>query len=348
VPGAKIGFHGNNKSLSEITAAVKAGVGQIIVDSLGEIDQVAEVAAELGVTQPVLVRVTTGVHAGAHEYVSTAHEDQKFGLSIHAAPGHHDSPAMAALNRVLDKPSLKLLGLHSPIGSQILDPAGFVAAAQAIAKLRADVYRRRGVLLEELDLGGGFGIAYLPGEFALDPRVAAQALATTIADTSRALGISVPRVAFEPGRSLIGGAGITLYRVGTVKPVTVHGKDGGVFTRVYVSVDGGMSDNVRPILYGAKYHVELANRASEAATQLSRIVGKHCESGDILVSQVQLPVDIEAGDIIAMAATGAYGRAMASNYNMLPKPPVVAVTSGEAQLLVRRETIEDMLALDQG
>jgi len=348
VPGGKIGFHGNNKSVEEITAAVKSGVGQIIVDSLGEIDQVAEIAAQQGVVQPVLVRVTTGVHAGAHEYISTAHEDQKFGLSIHAAPGSHDSPAMEALNRVLDRPSLKLLGLHSHIGSQILDPAGFVAAAQAVARLRAELYRRRGVLVEEIDLGGGFGIAYLPGETPLDPRIAAQALATTIADTNRALGTLPPRIAIEPGRSLIGGAGITLYTVGTVKPVTVHGNDGSVFTRVYVSVDGGMSDNIRPILYGAQYHVELANRVSDAPTELARIVGKHCESGDILVSQVQLPSDIKAGDVIAMAATGAYGRAMASNYNMLPKPPVVAVADGKAQLLVRRETVEDMLALDLG
>jgi len=348
VPGAKIGFHGNNKSLGEITAAVKAGVGQIIVDSLGEIDQVAEVAADLGVVQPVLVRVTTGVHAGAHEYISTAHEDQKFGLSIHAAPGAHDSPAMEALAKVLDKPSLKLLGLHSHIGSQILDPAGFVAAAGAVAQLRAELYRRRGVLVEELDLGGGFGIAYLPGDVPIDPGVAAKALATTIADTSAALGTPPPRVAIEPGRSLIGGAGITLYQVGTIKPVTVHGKDGSIFTRVYVSVDGGMSDNIRPILYGAQYHVELANRVGTAETQLCRIVGKHCESGDILVPQVRLPSDLKAGDLIAMAATGAYGRSMASNYNMLPKPPVVAAADGETQLLVRRETVEDMLALDQG
>jgi len=348
VPPETIGFHGNNKSVAEISAAVKAGVGQLIVDSLGEIDQVAEIAAELGVVQPVLVRVTTGVHAGAHEYISTAHEDQKFGLSIHAAPGTHDSPAMRALTKVLSKPSLKLKGLHSHIGSQILDSAGFIAAAQAVARLRAELYRRTGVLVDEIDLGGGFGIAYLPGEEPLDPNLAAKSLATTLADASRGMGVTPPNVAIEPGRSLIGGAGITLYTVGTIKPVTVHGKDGSIFTRVYVSVDGGMSDNMRPVLYGAQYHVELANRVSAAPTRLSRIVGKHCESGDILVPQVQLPADIKAGDVIAMAATGAYGRSMASNYNMLTKPPVVGVTNGETKLLVRRETVADLLALDLG
>jgi len=348
VPAARIALHGNNKSRAEIAQAVEAGVGHIIVDSLPEIELVAEAAAQAGKVQPVLVRVTTGVHAGGHEFISTAHEDQKFGLNIHPAPGQHHSAAMLALLKVLEKPSLKLLGLHSHIGSQILDPEGFKVAARALVQLRADIFKRRGILLAELDLGGGFGIAYLPGQVSMDPRVAAQAVATAVGDACGALGVSVPKIAIEPGRSLIGGAGITLYEVGTIKEVSVHAKDGTVFPRLYISVDGGMSDNMRPMLYDAEYHAELANRVSDAEPVLSRIVGKHCESGDILIKAIQLPGDIKAGDLLAVAATGAYGRSMASNYNMIPRPPVVGVGDGKATVLVRRETTDDLLALDQG
>ena len=255
---------------------------------------------------------------------------------------------MTALQKVLQYPSLKLLGLHSHIGSQILDTAGFKVAAQSLVQLRADLNRRHGVLLEELDLGGGFGIAYLPGQKSLDPRVAAQALADAVRDACIAVGSDVPRLAFEPGRSLIGGAGMTIYTVGTLKQVNVKAKDGTVFPRLYVSVDGGMSDNMRPMLYDAEYHAELANRVSTAEPVLARIVGKHCESGDILIKSIKLPGDIRRGDLLAFAATGAYGRSMASNYNMIPRPPVVAVSDGTAKVLVRRETVQDLLALDQG
>jgi len=348
VPAARIALHGNNKSRAEIEMAVKAGIGHIIVDSLPEVDLVAEAAAAAGVVQPVLVRVTTGVHAGGHEFISTAHEDQKFGLSISPVPGAQHSAAMEAILKVLEQPSLKLLGLHSHIGSQILDPEGFKIAARALVQLRADIYKRRGILLEELDLGGGFGIAYLPGQVSMDPRVAANAVATAIGDACGALGVTVPRIAIEPGRSLIGGAGITLYEVGTIKEVSVHAKDGTLFPRLYVSVDGGMSDNMRPMLYDAEYHAELANRVSDAEPVLARIVGKHCESGDILIKAIQLPGDIKAGDLLAVAATGAYGRSMASNYNMIPRPPVVGVGDGKATVLVRRETTADLLALDEG
>jgi diaminopimelate decarboxylase len=348
VDPAHIGFHGNNKSEAEIELAVKVGVGQIIVDSLQEIERVARIAAAQTKVQPVLVRLTTGVHAGGHEYISTAHEDQKFGLSIHPAPGAPDSPAMAAFSKVLAEPSLFLKGFHSHIGSQIVDPAGFKASAIALVKVRAELAKRKKFLVSELNFGGGYGIAYLPGETAFDPRIIAKALATTVADACRSLGNAVPQVAIEPGRSLIGPAGITLYTIGTIKPVHVTGKDAKGFTRTYVSVDGGLSDNIRPMLYQAKYHCELANRVSEAPLQLCRIVGKHCESGDILVSQVMLPSDTVPGDLLALAATGAYGRSMASNYNMLVKPPVVAVGTAEAKLLVRRETTADLLALDLG
>lgn len=351
VPGAEIGLHGNNKSDAEILRALDAGVGRIIVDSLVEIERVARLAGERGAVAPVMVRVTTGVHAGGHEYIATAHEDQKFGLSVNpvGGPGQgSESPALAALLEVLEHPELRLLGIHSHIGSQILDPDGFEAAARVVLRLRADLAERSGVLVDEVDLGGGYGIAYLPGDVALDPERVAKDIAQSVAGVCQELGTSLPRFSIEPGRAIVGPAGLTLYTVGTVKPVTVSADNGADFTRTYVSVDGGMSDNIRPALYGAAYHAEVVSRSSDAETVLARVVGKHCESGDIVVHEVQLPADVRAGDLLAVAATGAYGRSMASNYNMLPRPPVVAVSDGASRVLVRRETEDDLLGLDQG
>ena len=348
VPGAEIGLHGNNKSDAEILRALDAGVGRIIVDSLAEIERVAQLAADRGVVAPVMVRVTTGVHAGGHEYIATAHEDQKFGLSVNPV-GDSGSPAMNALLAVLKHPELKLLGIHSHIGSQILDPDGFEAAARVVLRLRADLAERSGVLVDEVDLGGGYGIAYLPGDIALDPERVAKDIAQSVAGVCQDLGTSLPRFSIEPGRAIVGPAGLTLYTVGTVKPVTVSDAGGGAeFVRTYVSIDGGMSDNIRPALYGAAYHAEVVGRSSTAESMLARVVGKHCESGDIVVHEVQLPADVRAGDLLAVAATGAYGRSMASNYNMLPRPPVVAVSEGASRVLVRRETEDDLLSLDQG
>lgn len=350
VPGADIGLHGNNKSDAELHAALDAGVGRIIVDSLVEVDRLADLVAARRAAgtptdaAPVMVRLTTGVHAGGHEFIATAHEDQKFGLSLAAGPAGGDSPAVTALLRVLERPELRLLGLHSHIGSQILDPAGFAAAAEKVLALRAALAARTGVLVEEVDLGGGYGIAYLPGEVALDPDRAAKEVVHAVADACRALGTPLPRLSVEPGRAIVGPAGLTLYTVGTVKPVRLD--DGRV--RTYVSVDGGMSDNIRPALYGARYHAELVGRASDAAPVLARVVGKHCESGDVVVHEVQLPGDVRAGDLLAVAATGAYGRSMASGYNLLTRPPVVAVRAGASRVLVRRETVADLLALDVG
>jgi len=344
VPGPHLGLHGNNKSDAEIAAALDAGVGRIVADSRVEIDALAAAAAARGVVVPVMVRVTTGVHAGGHEYISTAHEDQKFGLSLAAGPDDEDSPALAAALAVLARPGLRLIGLHSHIGSQILDPSGFVVAARRVLELRAQIARRTGVLLDEVDLGGGYGIAYLPDDVPLDPERVAKDLATAVAEVAAELGTPLPRFSVEPGRAIVGPAGLTLYTVGTVKPVRLD--DGRV--RTYVAVDGGMSDNIRPALYGAAYHAELVGRSSDATPVLARVVGKHCESGDIVVGEVLLPADVHAGDLLAVAATGAYGRSMASNYNLVPRPPVVAVRDGGARVLVRRETVADLLALDQG
>jgi len=341
VPGAHIGLHGNNKSDDEIVTALETGVGRIIVDSLVELDRVADLAAARGLVAPVMVRVTTGVHAGGHEYISTAHEDQKFGLSVAGGP---DSPAMTALLHAVARPELHLLGIHSHIGSQILDPSGFEVAARVVLTLRAELAERTGVLVDEVDLGGGYGIAYLPGEVALDPDRIAKDVAASVQASSADLGTPLPRFSIEPGRAIVGPAGLTLYTVGTVKPVRLD--DGRV--RTYVSVDGGMSDNIRPALYGAQYHAEIVGRVSQAEPVLARVVGKHCESGDIVVHEVQLPGDVRAGDLLAVAATGAYGRSMASNYNQVPRPPVVAVADGASRVLLRRETVDDLLALDQG
>ncbi|TDE96038.1 diaminopimelate decarboxylase [Occultella glacieicola] len=338
VPGADIGLHGNNKSAGEITLALEHGVGRIVVDSLPEIDLVGSIAARLGVRAPVMVRVTTGVHAGGHEFIATAHEDQKFGLSLASGA------AAQALDRIHADDRLDLLGLHSHIGSQILDPAGFGEAARALLRLRADFAGRTGVLLPEMDLGGGFGIAYLPTERGVDVAALATDLAEILTAEARVLGTPLPRLSFEPGRAIVGPAMITLYTVGTVKDVVLD--DGG--TRLYVSVDGGMSDNIRTALYDADYHAELTSRSSTAPRVRSRVVGKHCESGDIVVRDVLLPADLAAGDLLAVPATGAYGRSMASNYNMVPRAGVVAVEDGQAREIVRRETIEDVLALDMG
>jgi diaminopimelate decarboxylase len=340
VPAGDIGMHGNNKSDAELTRALDAGVGRTIVDSLTEIARLADAvrARADGRRAPVMVRVTTGVHAGGHEYIATAHEDQKFGLSI--AGGQ----AVVGLRAVLARPELELLGVHSHIGSQILDTEGFTEAARKLLRLRADLVAQTGHLLGEVDLGGGYGIAYLPGDVPLDPVRIAKDMAAAVDAACAELGTALPRISVEPGRAIVGPTTCTLYTVGTVKPVMLD--DGRV--RTYVSVDGGMSDNLRPALYGAQYHAELASRTSTAPLVLCRVVGKHCESGDIVVHEVQLPADVAPGDLLAVPATGAYGRSMASNYNQVPRPPVVAVTGGETRVLVRRETEDDLLALDQG
>ncbi len=341
VPGEAIGLHGNNKSDAEIDRAVAAGVGRIVLDSLPEIDRVADAAARHGVRAPVMVRVTPGVHAHTHEFISTAHEDQKFGLSL--AGGQ----AAEAVERVLARPELELLGLHSHIGSQILDVAGFEVAARRLLELRADVAARTGYLMPELDLGGGYGIAYLGDEDVPPVRDLAEGLADVVRRACADLSSPPPRVSLEPGRAIVGPAMLTLYGVGTVKEVQT-GAEHGPAVRAYVSVDGGMSDNIRTALYGAEYTAALVSRAGGAATRPSRVVGKHCESGDIVVRDVDLPADLRAGDLLAVPATGAYGRSMASNYNLVPRPPVVAVRGGEAVVVVRRETEQDLLALDAG
>jgi diaminopimelate decarboxylase len=336
IPPQRIALHGNNKSDSEIDRALHAGLGRIVVDSLPEIDRVADAAGRLGVRAPVLLRVTVGVEAHTHEYIATAHEDQKFGISLSAGA------AAEAVRRALARPELELRGLHSHIGSQIFDTGGFEVAAHRILGLYAQVARDHGVLLPEVGLGGGFGIAYTSEHDPQAAKALASSLAEIVADQCRALGVPPPRVSVEPGRAIAGPSTCTLYRAGTIKDVELeHGS-----SRRYVAVDGGMSDNIRTALYDADYSALLASRESAAAPVLSRVVGKHCESGDVLVKDEFLPSDLAAGDLVAVPGTGAYCRSMASQYNHVPRPPVIAVRDKVARVIVRRETEEDLLALD--
>ncbi|MGN9782407.1 diaminopimelate decarboxylase [Nonomuraea sp. ZG12] len=328
-PAERITLHGNNKSAAELTRALEAGVGHIVVDSYEEIARLGYLAEQLGKRPKVMVRVTTGVEAHTHEFIATAHDDQKFGLSLNSGA------AAEAVRRILALPTLELVGLHSHIGSQIVDTAGFEVAARRLASLLVQIKEEHGVVLPELDLGGGYGIAYVDEDEAPDIKLVADGLREIVRKVCTDAGLPVPRLTVEPGRTIVGPGGITLYEVGTVKDVE------GL--RTYVSIDGGMSDNVRTALYGAEYTAVLASRESTAPPMLSRVVGKHCESGDMVVRDCYLPADLAPGDLIAVAATGAYCRSLASNYNYLPRPAVVAVSGGKARVIVQGETEDDLL-----
>ncbi len=338
VPGDQILMHGNNKSMAEIELALTAGVGRIVVDSFDEIVRLADAAGRLGIVQQVLVRVTVGVEAHTHEFIATAHEDQKFGLSV--ASGD----AAEAVRRIAKLPALAFAGLHSHLGSQIFDAAGFNEAAARVAAFTRSLRDEQGVIVRELNLGGGMGIAYVDGDDPLDVAEMARQICSVVRAECDQAGIETPELAFEPGRAIIGPAGVTIYEVGTVKPIEL---DDGI-VRTYISVDGGMSDNIRTALYGAQYTVVLASRLSTGEPMLSRVVGKHCESGDIVVRDTWLPADVVPGDLLAVAATGAYCRSMSSNYNYLPRPAVIAALAGKTAVVLRRETTEDLLALDPG
>ncbi|MFF2850630.1 diaminopimelate decarboxylase [Streptomyces sp. NPDC058001] len=334
MPAERIAFHGNNKSPEEIERAVSSGVGRIVLDSFQEIVRVAHIAERLGKRQRVQIRVTVGVEAHTHEFIATAHEDQKFGIAL--AGGQ----AAEAVRRALKLDGLDVVGIHSHIGSQIFDMAGFEVAARRVVGLLAQIRDEHGVELPEIDLGGGLGIAYTSDDDPREPHEIAKALGEIVGRECEAAGLRTPRISVEPGRAVVGPTAFTLYEVGTIKVL-----DG---LRTYVSVDGGMSDNIRTALYDAEYSVALVSRASDAEPMLVRVVGKHCESGDIVVRDAFLPADLAPGDLIAVPATGAYCRSMASNYNHALRPPVVAVRDGGAREIVRRETEEDLLRLDVG
>ena len=332
----RILFHGNNKSVSELEKAVKVGVGRIVVDSLIEIERLNQIAAVNGVTAQVLVRITVGVEAHTHDAIATAHEDQKFGLSIASGA------AIDAVESVIAAPALSLLGLHSHIGSQIFDASGFEIAAHRVIQFAAEVRNKFDFTVPEINVGGGMGIAYVDGDDPINVEHMAKAIHDIVSTECHAANFPIPKLAVEPGRAIIGGAAVTVYEIGTVKPVDVSDE----VTRNYISVDGGMSDNIRTALYDAQYTVTVASRNSSGKLHAARVVGKHCESGDIVVRDAQLPADLTPGDLLAVAATGAYCRAMASNYNYLPRPAVISVKNGQSQVLLRRETLDDVLSLD--
>ncbi|MFM8752762.1 MAG: diaminopimelate decarboxylase [Actinomycetota bacterium] len=335
-PPSRIEMHGNNKSEVEIAEAIDYRVGVIVLDSLQEIDRVARIAHLKGVTQKVLIRLTTGVEAHTHESIKTAHEDVKFGFSMASGA------AWDAVLAVAKHESLQLLGFHAHIGSQIFATDAFETSAQRLISMIVRYKEEFGSELSDLNLGGGYGIAYTEKDDPITADFALERLSSVVRETCNKNGISIPKISFEPGRAIVGPSMTTLYEVGTTKEVRLE--DGS--TRWYISVDGGMSDNIRPGLYDAQYSITLANRTSNAEMRRSRIVGKHCETGDIVIKDVELPSDIAPGDLLAVPATGAYGRSMASNYNHMVRPPVISVFNNEARIMVRRETYADLLALE--
>ena len=328
----RIAVHGNNKSAEELRHAVGIGVGRVVVDSFDELERLDGIAAEAGRRQPILLRVTPGVAASTHAFIATGHDEAKFGFPLSVGMAHD------AVARALELQHVELRGIHCHIGSQITGVHDFTVSARVMVSLLRDVRDRHGVELGELNLGGGLGIVYRAGDEELGVREYADALLGAVRSALTAAGLAVPLLAVEPGRSIVGPAGITLYRVGAIKEVPE--------VRRWAAVDGGMSDNLRPALYGARYTVVAAGPRRTAQVAHWAIAGKHCETGDVIAPDVELPADLRGGDLLAVAATGAYGLSMASNYNRLPRPALVLVRDGEVIPLVRRETIDDVLARD--
>ena len=311
-------------------------IAKIVIDSMQEIERVDRLAKAAGKVQNVLLRITPGVEAHTHEAISTAHEDVKFGFSIASGA------AWKAIIATQSASNLALEGLHCHIGSQIFENEGFILATKKLLELSAKFRDEFKSELSELDLGGGYGIAYLAGDKTFDPNQVMAALAELVKSECNRHNLKVPKISIEPGRAIAGPTTTTLYEVGTTKDVELEGGK----TRRYIAVDGGMSDNIRPGLYGAKYSALLANRTSTSTGINSRLVGKHCETGDIIIREIDLPSDVAPGDILAIPATGAYGRSMASNYNHMLKPAVISVANGSARTILRRESEADLLALD--
>ena len=335
-PATRITAHGNNKDDAFLRACVDEGVGHVVLDSDQELERLDAIAGEAGRAQHVMIRVKPGIEAHTHEFIATSHEDQKFGFSL--ASGSAYRAAEAAVKAA----NLELVGLHCHVGSQVFDAQGFTAAADRVLELYSRIHDELGVILPELDLGGGYGIAYTEDEQPLDVDEVAHDLLTAVAKTAAELGIEAPSVLVEPGRAIAGPGTVTVYEVGTVKDVTV---DEGV-SRRYLSVDGGMSDNIRPALYGSLYDARVVSRTVDGTATSTRIVGSHCESGDVLIRDAEYPDDIRRGDLVALAATGAYTYAMSSRYNAFNRPAIVSVRDGAVTPMMRRETIEDFLALE--
>ncbi|MEU9992656.1 diaminopimelate decarboxylase [Streptomyces sp. NPDC048045] len=331
-PPERIVLHGNAKSPRDLETALRLGVGRIVIDSPSEIARLAA-AVGPGGHQKVMVRVVPGISAGGHEKIRTGTDDQKFGLSI------ADGYAQHAIARILDQPQLELTGLHCHLGSQITSLKPYLAAVRRMVGLMARLHEQHGLVLPEIDLGGGHGIAYRPGEPALDLTALARRVRAELTESCTVAGLPVPRLIIEPGRAIVGPAGIAVYHVLAVKRTR---------DRTFVAVDGGMSDNPRPALYGVRYAPRLIGRHSAVAPAVVTVVGRHCEAGDLLAADVGLPGDVRPGDLLAVPVAGAYHLSMASGYNMVGRPPVVAVRDGLARLLVRRESLGDIRSRDVG
>lgn len=331
----RIVVHGNAKTTGELQGAAEAGVGRIVLDSGIEI---ALLASQLRRPQRVLIRVTPDVDVHGHPAVTTGVTDQKFGIAT-TRTGGGPSPAEMAIQRVLDQPKLELAGLHFHLGSQVTEPAVYAEAIRRVIALMADVRIRHGVLLTELNIGGGHGVPYVAGDAELDLGAFADSIDEALDEACAAERFPRPAIALEPGRAIAARAGVTCYRVMSVKR-----QPGG---RTFVAVDGGMGDNPRVALYGARYTVAVANRHPTGPTQPVTVVGRYCEAGDVIANDVLLPIDLHPGDLLAVACTGAYHHSMASTFNAVGRPPVVAVRDGRARVLVRRETVDDLLAREQ-
>jgi diaminopimelate decarboxylase len=331
-PASRISFHGNNKSREELRLALQYHIGVIMVDNFHEIKLLSQLLTELDFTTDVMLRITPGISAHTHEFIQTGQIDSKFGFDL--ASGQ----VQEAFHQVNANPRMNLLGFHAHIGSQIASVDGFIALATKMMELVARFQQEDGFTTQILDLGGGFGIRYTDEDDALSPQLFVQQIIETVMKKSNELNIPVPAIWIEPGRSLVGSAGTNLYTVGSTKRVP------GLIP--YVSVDGGMGDNIRPMLYSARYEAVLANDPRRTGDETVHLVGKYCESGDVLIKEAHLP-HLQAGDIVAMLDTGAYGYSMASNYNLNLKPAVVFVENGKAQLVTRRQTYADLYTLDQ-
>lgn len=328
-PSENIIFHGNNKSVAEILLALQAGIGRLVVDSFSELELLSQIAVEKGNTVKIYLRVNPGIEPKTHQYIQTGQEDSKFGFGI-------KDQIFEAVNLAQELPGLELVGLHCHIGSQIFDLEPFAMAAETMVKLMAKI-REQGLLIKELDLGGGLGIRYLKGDKPPAIEDYVRVIASTVKKEAAAHNLPLPKLVLEPGRSIVGEAGATLFEVGSWKEVP------GV--RKYVAVDGGMMSDLRPALYGARYHAVVANRADEQAQERVTIAGKACESGDILIKDIDLP-KVKRGDLLAVLSTGAYHYSMANNYNRFTRPPVVFVDNGRAELVVARESYADLIKND--
>ncbi|MGA8942116.1 MAG: diaminopimelate decarboxylase [Thermoactinomyces sp.] len=331
-PPERIHFHGNNKSEQELRMALEAKIGCFVADNFFELELLHDLAKEYQQKVNILLRLTPGIEAHTHEYITTGQDDSKFGFNV------NNGQALLAVKETLNKPFFHLSGVHVHIGSQIFDVHGFVQAVRMVRKHLDHVYEETGYEIEILNVGGGFGIRYTEEDNPVSIEKYIQTITTEVNNEWKKRGLKTPEIWVEPGRSLVGDAAITLYRIGATKNIP------GI--RKYVSVDGGMADNIRPALYQAKYHAVLANRANETPDELVAIAGKCCESGDILVREVRLP-KVNSGDLLALFSTGAYGYSMASNYNRLPRPAVVFVKNGKSRVVIERETYEDLLKKDQ-